>query len=143
MHLLITSAGDVTSDMLCHRLGDGVLRVNWEQWHEYDLDISASGFRIGDHFGRVVTPTNIGTVVWRKPVADVDVDPGEYWYAFHEFKYCLEHIIDFVRSEFPAKLPIDPHHNRTVGKIKQLVVASKYLFVPSWRITSYLISAST
>src|SRR5262249_15304533 len=77
----------------------------------------------------------IGNVIWRKPVAEVDTSPGEGWYCFHEFKYGIESIIDYVRSEFPLRLPIDPLHNRSVGKIKQLIVASKYLFVPSWLIT--------
>ena len=135
MHLLISSAGDVTSDLLCQHLSGSVLRINWERWDKYDLDIDASAFRIADQFGRVVTTANLENIIWRKPLAEVDISPGEFWYCFHEFKYGIEYIIDYVRQTFPIRLPIDPHHNRTVTKFKQLIVAKKYLYVPSWRFT--------
>jgi len=45
MHLLISSAGDVTSDLLCHRLEGSILRLNWERWNEYAIDVTQDGFQ--------------------------------------------------------------------------------------------------
>lgn len=136
LHLLITSAGDVTSDLLCEQLEGQVLRLNWERWSEYDISISPVGFRIADRFGREITEQSLGNIIWRKPVLTIDIEPGEKWYCFHEFKYAVEAIIEWTRQVNPRKLPIDPIRNSQVNKFHQLRVASRYFDVPEWHFTS-------
>lgn len=136
MHLLISAAQDVTADLICERLGNSVLRVNWERWNEYDLDITPSSFRISDGFGRRVTESTLGNIIWRKPVQAVDPHPGEFYYCFHEFKAAIRAIVEQVRKANPRRLPIDPNRNATIDKFKQLQCASRYLSVPKWLFTS-------
>jgi len=136
MHLLITSAGDVTSDLICERLAGTVLRLNWERWNEYSIDLHSMGFRVADRFGREVTESTIRNIIWRKPVSTVDTHPGESWYCFHEFKYAIQAIMEWTRQRNAAKLPIDPVHCTSVDKFTQLRVASKYVRVPEWHFTS-------
>jgi len=136
VHLLISSVGDVTSDLICERLAEDVLRLNWERWNEYSIELDKKGFRIADCFGRVVTEKTIGNIIWRKPVATVDTEPGEFWYCFHEFKNAVESIISQIRLENQRKIPIDPLLNATADKFKQLRVASQHLTVPPWRFTT-------
>jgi len=136
VHLLITSVGDVTSDLICERLAESVLRLNWERWNEYSIDIDETGYRIADGFGRIVTEKTINNIIWRKPVATVDTDPGEFWYCFHEFKNAVESILAQTRQENQRKIPIDPLLNATADKFKQLRVAARHLTVPSWRFTT-------
>ncbi len=136
MHLLITSSGDVTSDLICERLSNNVLRVNWERWQEYDIEIHDSGFWIADKFGREISDTTLDNIIWRKPVFEVPTEPGEVWYCFQEFKNAVQSIISWVRRENPCKIPIDPHYNTTIDKFYQLRVASRYLQVSPWAFTS-------
>jgi hypothetical protein len=136
MHLLISIAGDVTSDLLCKRLAGNVLRVNWERWKEYDIEIRQSCFRIADHFGRAVTEATLENIIWRKPVKDVEPELGEGWYCFYEFKYAVQSIMEWARQDNPRRLPIDPAHNSRVDKFKQLRAASRYFPVPKWAFTS-------
>lgn len=133
---MITSVGDVTSDLLCERLGDEVLRLNWERWREYELEITPSTFRVEDAFGRRVTKETLGNVIWRKPLPDVDRDSGEDWFAFREFKYAVQAIIADVRRTTPERLPIDPLHNGTVDKFHQLRIASAWFRTPRWLVTT-------
>jgi len=135
MDLVITTANDVTSDLLCERLDGNVLRINFERWTDYFLDIHAKGFRIADSFGREVTQSNLGNIIWRKPLSTVDTEPGESWYAFHEFKYAVHSIIDSVRRQNPRRLPIDPAYNATIDKFAQLRAASTHLPIPDWHFT--------
>jgi hypothetical protein len=136
MHLMVTAASDSTSDWICHRLGPEVLRLNWERWEDYEVALSSRAFRIADRYGRCVTNANLGNIIWRKPVNDVDRLPGEHWFGFQEFKYVIESILQQVRLFAPHKLKIDPHRNRQVDKVRQLLVAEKHMRVPHWRVTS-------
>jgi hypothetical protein len=136
MHLLITSSEDVTSDLICERLAEKVLRLNWERWNEYAVDVCNSGFQISDRFGRRVDESTIANIIWRKPAATVDTEPGEFWYCFQEFKYAIKSIMERVRLGNPRKLPIDPAHNDKSDKFAQLQVASRHLVVPEWVFTS-------
>jgi len=136
MHIIITSIGDVTSDLLCERLEGDVLRLNWECWSEYRLEIDGDRFCLADRFGRRVTNSSLGNIIWRKPVPEVDLEPGESWYSFREFKYAVMSIVDQVRRTCPARLPIDPRHNAGVDKFWQLQAASRHLPTPRWRFTS-------
>lgn len=136
MHLLVSSVGDATSDLICERIGDSVLRLNWERWGDYRVVIDERSFEVSDSFDRVVTEETLENIIWRKPVPDISIDSGEAWYAFQEFKYAIECIVDRVRRDAPVRLPIDPRRNAAASKFRQLEVASRYLKVPAWRWTS-------
>lgn len=136
MHLLITAAKDVTSDLICERITSSVLRVNLELWKDYFIEIDGNEFIVADNFGRKVTANTLGNIIWRKPVSNISTEDGEYWYGFQEFKYSIFSIMDEVRRNTPFKIPIDPHINKTIDKFFQLRVASKYLNVPIWHYTS-------
>lgn len=136
MHLLITSAKDVTSDLICERISSSVIRVNLELWKEYFIQINDDQFVVADNFGRIVTANTLGNIIWRKPVSDISTEDGEYWYGFHEFKYAILSIMAEVRRKTPFKIPIDPHINKTIDKFYQLRIASKYLNVPAWHYTT-------
>ena len=135
MHLLITSADDVTSDLICERLERNVFRLNWERWNDYIVEVYEPGFRLADGYGREVTESTIGNVIWRKPIRTIDTEPGEVWYCFHEFKYAVESILEWLREANPRRIPIDPIRNSATDKFKQLRVAGRHLPVPEWRFT--------
>lgn len=65
----------------------------------------------------------------------MDIEPGQAWYCFHEFKYAVASVVEWARQSHPRKLPIDPVRNSQADKFKQLRVAGRYLTVPDWRFT--------
>ena len=137
MDLLITCTGDITSDLLCERASPSVLRVNLEQWRDYDFDLYDLGFRIEDKYGRRVDELNLGNIIWRKPVDDLDPVLGDEWFAFHEFRYAIKSIINRVIAVNPGSVPIDPFCFSKTDKFKQLTLAKKFFSVPAWRMTTH------
>jgi hypothetical protein len=136
MHLLISAAPDLTADLLCERLGNSVLRINWERWNDYDIEISDTSFSVSDSYGRKVTETSVENVIWRKPAKTVEPEPGEFYYCFHEFKYAIRAIVERIKRSDPRRLPIDPDHNSTVDKFRQLQIARRHFAIPQWKFTS-------
>lgn len=136
MHLLVTSVGDVTSDLLCEWAGQTVLRINLEQHKDLRLRIDAEGFEVADAFGRRVTQENIQNVIWRKPLDDVDSSLGEHWYAFHEFRYAVRALVASRVRESPRSVPINPFQLALIDKRYQLIAAAHYFRVPDWSFTT-------
>lgn len=124
------------SDLICERLGEAVLRLKWECWEEYQIEIVPESFRVADRIGREVTQRNIGNFIWWKPLAHVPVECGERWYGFHECKCATSALVGWARRECPKNLAIDPQHDATIDKFHQLRTASKYFAVPVWCFTT-------
>jgi hypothetical protein len=136
VHLIITATDDATTHLLCERLGDRVLRVNWETWEQYTIHIDPQGFRLSDPYGRTVTDPTLGNILWRKPVASIPRAEGERWYGFQEFRAGINAILAEVRRRTPEKLLIDPERLARTDRFHQLRVAALYLPTPDWTYTS-------
>lgn len=136
MDLLITSAGDVTSDLLCEWAGQRVLRLNLERHREYHLRMDHSSFEVADQHGRLLSSENLGNIIWRKPVDDVEPTLEEEWYAFHEFRYAVRALVSSRVREAPRTVPINPFQLSQIDKLSQLRAAAAFFAVPEWTFTT-------
>ena len=66
MLLLLTSAGDGTSDRLALQLNDKVFRLNYDQLPEYRISFSLNGWDIENPVGRKISSKNATSVLWWK-----------------------------------------------------------------------------
>jgi len=136
VHVVITSVDDATTHLLFERLGDRALRVNWDAWENYAIQIDRRGFSISDRYGRAVTDASLGNILWRKPVASIPRSEGERWYGFQEFRAGINAIVAEVRRRAPEKLLVDPERLARTDRFHQLRIAARYLPTPNWIYTS-------
>ncbi len=136
MDLLVTSVGDITSDLLCEWAGQRVLRLNLEHHQHYHLRLDERSFEVADRFGRSLTNESLGNIIWRKPVDDVEPSLGQEWYAFHEFRYAVRALVSARIREAPRTVPINPFQLSQIDKLSQLRAAAALFAVPEWTFTT-------
>ncbi|MBY0111741.1 MAG: hypothetical protein K2Y21_02880 [Phycisphaerales bacterium] len=139
--LILSNSQDATADYLCHRLALAGI-----EYRRLDTDTALStirltmadgGFKLAWN-GQTLCPSEIGTVVYRRPkpfVAPVQGDGAQQRHASDEWAEALE---GFLAHVPPDKWINHPARNFTAShKVQQLTRArSCGLVVPEWIVTN-------
>ena len=140
MLLLLTSAGDGTSDRLAYKLGKNVFRLNFDQLPEYKISFELNRWYVENPVGRKISSDTASSVLWWKAFA---ATPESYdKYLREESKYFFREIYSWFRDHGKIKgNPIDFHNS--YGKMRIGKMASKYFDVPQSLITYQLTNESS
>ena len=91
MLLLLTTAGDGTSDRLAQRLGNHIFRLNFDQLPEYKIFFGLNNWYVENPVGRSISSDVATRVLWWKAFG---ATPDGYdKYLIEESKYFLEKFI--------------------------------------------------
>src|SRR5919202_6688940 len=133
---IITDSWDVTSDIVVHRLGDDVFRLNTDLIRDYKIEWLETGFQIWDPTGRSLMLCEIGSVYWRKPFSSQlydDISSPDYFF-YSECRYLIRELYNVATSSGAFAL-VEAGAERRLGKIYQLLIAKHHFRVPKWRVT--------
>lgn len=135
MLLLLTSAGDGTSDRLAYKLGNQVFRLNFDQLPEYKISFELNKWYVENPVGRSISSDVATTVLWWKAFAATA--EGYDKYLREESKYFFRELYSWFNDHGTIKgNPIDFHNS--YGKMRIGKIASKYFDVPDSLITYQL-----
>lgn len=142
MLLLLTNSLDGSSDIicrLCEELSIPCFRLNIDLFAEYRFRWEADGFEIGDPYGRTVRSGEITAAYWRKPHFPGEAPPprsgvsvSECEWAEAQVLYLVNEVANWCRSQGVLRL-VEPRAERRVGKVLQMLMASRYFDVPKWQ----------
>jgi hypothetical protein len=83
--LLLTTAGDGTSDRLAQRLGNHIFRLNFDQLPEYKISFGLNNWYVENPVGRSISSEGATKVLWWKAFG---ATPDGYdKYLIEESKY--------------------------------------------------------
>jgi hypothetical protein len=137
--LLLTTAGDGTSDRLANRLGNQVFRLNFDQLPEYKISFELNKWYVENPVGRSISSDVATKVLWWKAFA---ASPDSYdKYLIEESKYFFREIYSWFRDHGSIKGNSIEFHN-SFGKMRIAKIASKYFNVPDSLITYQLANES-
>ena len=140
MLLLLTTAGDGTSDRLASRLGNQVFRLNFDQLPEYKISFELNKWYVENPVGRAISSDVATTVLWWKAFA---ASPEGYnKYLKEESKYLFREIYSWFKDHGSIKGNSIDFHN-SFGKMRICKFASKYFDVPNSLITYQLANESS
>ncbi len=135
MLLLLTSAGDGTSDRLAHKLGNQVFRLNFDQLPEYKISFELNKWYVENPVGRFISSDLATRVLWWKAFAATAESYDKY--LKEESKYFFRELYSWFKDHGTIKgNPIDFHNS--YGKMRIGKIASKYFDVPDSLITYQL-----
>lgn len=132
MILLLTSAGDGTSDRLAHHFKDEIFRLNYDQLPEFKISFSLNEWEIKNPVGRRISSDNAKTVIWWKAFISSPKDYDKFLKA--ESKYFFWELYSWFRDYGKIKGNSIDFHNK-FGKIRIARYASKYFATPKTLIT--------
>lgn len=139
MLLLLTTAGDGTSDRLAYRLGNQVFRLNFDQLPEYKISFELNKWYVENPVGRSISSDVATRVLWWKAFG---ATPDGYdKYLIEESKYFFREIYSWFRDHGKIKGNSIEFHN-SFGKMRIAKIASKYFNVPDSLITYKLTNES-
>jgi len=139
--LILTNSADATADYLCQRLACGHV-----SYCRFDTDTALAGIRLtltDGNFrlswnGYTISPSNIGTVVYRRPkpfMPAVVGDTAQQNHASDEWAEALEGFLAHVPPEKWINYP--PRNFMASHKVEQLTRALACgLVIPEWIVTS-------
>lgn len=133
--LLITDTWDVTSDIVVRRLAESIFRLNTDIIRDYEVEWTTQGFRLSNPNGRRIELGEIGSVYWRKPFTSPgyeDVSHPDYFLC-SEARYLVRELYNVARAHGAHAL-VEEGAERRVGKIRQLLLATRHFKVPEWKI---------
>lgn len=126
MLLLITGSADATADRIVAEYGEGVFRLNYDLWRDYQFTFSPHFWSIKNPTGLEISSSNATSVFWWKVFSYQIADDR---FVKEEIKYSLRDLYGWFKSRGKAKGNfIDYHHN--YGKMNILSIASEYFTIP-------------
>jgi hypothetical protein len=140
MLLLVTTAGDGTSDRIISRLGDFVFRYNFDQASSYIGHLDLAGWELQNPVGRKITSAAATAGMWWKAFSANA--PFEDRFLRAEAKYIFREYYSWFRMRGLAR-GNPPDFHEKFGKLTILSLAKKYFPVPKTVATWGLHAEST
>lgn len=132
MLLLITGSLDGTADRIVATYGEGVFRLNYDLWRDYDLSFTADGWRIANPAGLAISSSDVTKVFWWKAFQFYVQNEDKLISA--EVKYIFKELYAWCALRGLAKGNFIDWHNR-YGKMNLLNVAREFFVVPETLVT--------
>jgi hypothetical protein len=135
---LFTNTHDVTADLLVSKIGtERIFRFNFNQWQDYSLVLTASGFEIENPAGRKVTAPEVAKFYWRKPMRWKHLTPelavsDRVNYIEEELWYMMRELVNLLWLRDRLVL-VEPFADMRCGKLVQAQAASRYFNVPPFK----------
>jgi len=114
MLLLITGSADGTADRLVDRIGEGVFRLNYDLWSDYDFFIQESGWEIRNPAGLKITSETVTCAYWWKAFSYFVDNQDKFVVA--EVKYIFRELYGWCVTRGLTKGNSIDFHN-TYGKM--------------------------
>lgn len=125
--LLITGSADVTSDLICKKLGNEVFRFNYDIFQDYALEFTTNNWQITNPFGLTISSATVTSCFWWKAF-NFQLENQDN-FVIEEVKYIFRELYNWCRLRGVVKGNPHDFHNH-FGKINLLEVASKYFITP-------------
>lgn len=132
MLLLITGSADGTADRLVNRYGDGIFRLNYDLWKEYELSFTNDGWEIVSPTGLVINSELVTCAYWWKAFSFFALGDDKYVKA--EVKYILKDIYGWCWLNGLSKGNSIDFHNK-LGKMTINTLAKNYFPLPETLVT--------
>jgi hypothetical protein len=130
--LLITGSADGTADRLVSRYGDGIFRINYDLWKEYELSFTNDGWEIVSPTGLIINSDSVTCAYWWKAFSFFAL--GDDKYVKSEIKYILKDIYGWCSLNGLSKGNPIEYHNK-FGKMTINTLAKKYFTLPKTLVT--------
>lgn len=132
MLLLITGSLDPTADRIVAAHGEGIFRLNYDLWKDYDLAFTQDGWEIGNPAGLSISSKTVTKVFWWKAFQYYNLDEDKLISA--EVRYIFKEIYSWCAIRKMAKGNFIDWHNR-YGKMNLLNIAKDYFPIPETLVT--------
>lgn len=104
-------------------------------WHHYQSSADASGFFVGDTYGRTAHSIEENLIaLWRKPLVRInrkDTEGVAEDFAHEQLRVYLRSFTFHLKEQGKLRL-VDPQSESSFTKLRQLDLAGKYFNVPEW-----------